>query len=532
MWPLIDCVEILSQPLLGQFATNGGKPCLRTSCYGVIMFTSDNPRAKELIQNMAAGKHTTDAYPFQVNWGTLRTDFSYLERIARAGDDNRLCLWQFLHAPPPLWISASLGGVVDDDSAVRQASIDIPKEYYSGMQALIDAVHAGHKIPEYSHICGNPQSRRSYISFCHDKLDAWDMSVYGNTGWTQMVMFQLMAYANLQCMPMLGCKYQLHFNASTMEFQQSHVIIEVGHSSVFRKLIEDEVLGEVLLVAPKIAVVTMNQDRQRAATPDDLKVLLDAVRTFNDKSGADQKKGWGSYKNYNLVDRIIVPKACVPMIQAARMWTDGQVVYDRHADKHNTRHQAHQWQQPQNTTCTDKEVNLQLTNFDNLPFDQLKDMGIKYISQVCQQSVASNRSDRLPGLPTQLDISPIPGERDYLKLRLTTDPAVAGWLCKVQTFINVHNVHSSTMKSISCSSSAHQIYKSDMVAQFGKLSLTDMNYAQAFPTGGQEVYVGAGSSSTCIPGAASASMASPCYGAAAGAAPVGTQGSEGWLNLG
>jgi len=75
-WALIDYVEILRTPTTGQFGVGYSQNTIvRSSFYGIMVFTSENQAAKQCLANLCKDNPlNVEEHPYILHWGFYRTD--------------------------------------------------------------------------------------------------------------------------------------------------------------------------------------------------------------------------------------------------------------------------------------------------------------------------------------------------------------------------------------------------------------------------------------------------------------------------
>ena len=191
MLPLIDNVIVMAPQAKGQFGLHNGKSVIRSSYYGLIVFSSMNQAAKELVGNMQAGHRNNSPLSHMPNWGAHRADLPYLVDQHNSGYDCRLMLWQWINPKFPHWLLSV------NDSEV------ITTELLQHLTKQVVEVDEDHKTATdnffyymaqdtYPLVYVNKVVRKSWGHWSKDKLWAWDISINrvlisgaGQTGFQQ-----------------------------------------------------------------------------------------------------------------------------------------------------------------------------------------------------------------------------------------------------------------------------------------------------------------------------------------------------------
>jgi hypothetical protein len=123
LWPLISSIEVLLPAQMGQFGTAMGKSgfsytMARSSIYGIIRYTSNNPEAKICLENLINKNALKfDAHPSLSGlWGQYRM----FDTSGKNFKACRLPLYKYSHAPfPKTLVHHDRASVIHLDNGAR-----------------------------------------------------------------------------------------------------------------------------------------------------------------------------------------------------------------------------------------------------------------------------------------------------------------------------------------------------------------------------------------------------------------------------
>ncbi len=340
-WPLIDYVMVLAPTRTGQFSGSHAGVVTRSSYYCVIVYSSQNATARQLLSKMVAhDKHAAIHADHIIHkWGVHKADLSYLGQLCMDKLDLRLPLWFYTALTPPLCKLAcpdrTLHTVEIAGPPIFRASIDYPARYDDEFYMLIKS----YKGPPQLSI--NMCMRQSYGSRIWCRTSAYDLfyaplqhemesnTAHANSHAAFLDLWTFMESYN----PLMGYYNQLHLMGNAVTGLHT-VFIEVGSNKVFWELMKADIISWVLMVAPNWAACTGFGDMP-AADPEGLCELISSIETYNKQLKAE----WGHKVDKEwFVNTVVVsqhPDVLGPIMTSGLVPMEGCVAYDRHRKHHS-----------------------------------------------------------------------------------------------------------------------------------------------------------------------------------------------------
>ena len=290
MWPFIDKVIILKDQQCVQFGVHVGEATtgrIGTTMKHValVIFSSDNQIAKDLLQNMIANQQISDPFPNAPKWGAHQLDLT-----GKSGDP-RIPTWHWLHCPLPLTelqqveqLHGHPGGGLSNQAHHLTFTLDISISQYAEFTKLARLHLDGH-----SHISidvdklNNP--RHSFGSCLDDKRLAFDFNfrVEGDSpaaakANASPIMSHFVRQFS-QFTPLVGWSDLLLFDQSS-DIGSKCVILVVNSNMTLQQLFLKQIITQCMFLIPHTAVVTQFGTLQ-CGTPDGLAAFMHIINEFN-----------------------------------------------------------------------------------------------------------------------------------------------------------------------------------------------------------------------------------------------------------
>ena len=328
-WALIDYVEILRTPTTGQLGVGYSQNTIvRSSFYGIMVFTSENQAAKQCLANLCKDNPlNVEEHPYILHWGFHRTDSSsFLLQQYQQGKDPRLPLFQHSHVGFPvcrLFDDVNIQNVITDVADLKQTKLTLDiltvsnydrgnKDWASDYKTLAE-VEAMVKDFTYTiqdqrgetygqqendmKVFINPRSRKSYGHSSQDPLHGWDVTIQSN----HENETEFLKAANVACYaihahfisakPLLVFMIQQSINWHD-EIATSVAYLQVDCSSVLYRLSDKGTIGWVTMIARGWAAVLhycpLNTQCQN---------FLDAINEYNNSNDAER---------YGYIQKVLV----------------------------------------------------------------------------------------------------------------------------------------------------------------------------------------------------------------------------------
>ena len=519
MMPLIDNVIVMSPQAKGQFGQWSGKAVVRSSYYGLIVFSSMNQGAKELVRNMQAGiRDSSPSLAHMPNWGAHRADMPYLVEQYRKGYDTRLMLWEWSSPKLPKWLLAVNTTEVVSTDLLQQVTKHVVEveEYHKASTACFFSQPNMKQLYPGVHV--NTAVRRSWGHWSKDKLWAWDLSIgleevgqkvsdSASSSSFNNMMRDLFSYLGSQYYPMSGGIDIMSIDCK--DIGQHAVYMEIGNSQVIQDLLTDGVIGNSVFVMKKLVAV-LHKDGFGLAEPEKLHKFVQQIQAYISKQSKQDLKEHHKYVNYIVVSTH--PDVYEPIKQSGLFPSmKGRVVFDRHDRKDGGESAS---APPKSAAQSSNELLVQLQDFPGMDQDLraqiVKDVVCKFLDRISAPPADGSATDGSRWVPFVQVLHDVRPSLPYGWLKIIATPEACKSLsAKLQMTVVLHH----GTGTIRFHSHHFPLSGKDLAAQFQGLQLMDRT--PDFPSGGNVSYSGP----SCAPSSSSAAGLSSAVGSSSSAGP-------------
>jgi hypothetical protein len=256
--------------------------------------------------------------PNTLQWGTLRENLDKLERDIHGKGIPLMKTWRYIHSQFP---------ATNLHKDTRMGLLEVSTGFRFNMDFKMDQRDIVKDMMTHITLSGkvavNMNHRHSWGSFSQDKMVSWDITVNGKDLREACEEAELLWVNFSELNPLIG--YVNMFNID----QVQSIILEVTHSEALRMLQFQGDLTWVLMVAPKLASISMKDSLTM-----DLQGLDDLVQIIQDHN--KKFKGTKVKDGGFFVDRVVLGKPWLDIPEVNSRTQASRVFWDRFW-KHDTR---------------------------------------------------------------------------------------------------------------------------------------------------------------------------------------------------